>query len=313
MRHSGAGRRNVKRKSTIRNINYFIGEAFTSIWRNKLMSISSMATIASCVFIVVFSICLALNISHMFRQLEADTGVVVWIEDGMEREQVAELRAKILEIEYVSAVTYVSAADGLEHMIQQQGNEDLRRFEDNNPLRAAFEVELTDTRQMDYVIAALGELDEYGAASVSYAGDVLSVFVAINNVITVVSVMIILVLGVLSVVIVMNTIKLTVNNRRNEISIMKYVGATDMFVRWPFIIEGILIGLIGAIVPVAIVGLLYNGAISAAYSTLQFMDGFITLRTAGQIFPFLAPAALLIGAGIGFAGSVVSIRKYLVA
>ena len=309
MRH----RRNVKRKSTVRNINYFIGEAFTSIWRNKLMSISSMATIASCVFIVVFSIAMVVNVSSMFRQLEATTGIMVWIDDGLEREQVNELRERILEIEHVSRVTYVSADEGLEWMIEQQQNPALERFFANNPLRAGFEIELTDTRQTDYVVEQLELLRAYGAADVNYLGDVLDIFIMLSNVITVVSIIIIVVLGVLSVVIVMNTIKLTVNNRRNEISIMKYVGATDAFVRWPFIIEGIIIGLIGAVVPVAIVGLAYGGAIDMVYSSLQFMEDFIVLRTAGQVFPWLAPAALLIGAGIGFAGSVVSIRKYLKA
>ena len=312
MRHSGSNRRNVKRKSTVRNINYFIGEAFSSIMRNKLMSVSSIATISSCVLIVVFSICLAVNVSFMFRQFEAATGVMVWVEDGLEREQVNQLRTRILDIEYVAGAVYISADEGLEWMIETQENPALARFFGNNPLRAAFEVELTDTRQMDYVVELLGHLQAYGAEDVSYLGDVLNIFVVINNVISVVSVVIIIVLGVLSVVIVMNTIKLTVNNRRNEISIMKYVGATDMFVRWPFVIEGILIGLFGAVIPVVVVGLLYNGAIEVIYSSLQFMEDFISLRTAGEIFPFLAPGALLIGAGIGFVGSVVSIRRYLV-
>jgi len=272
-----------------------------------------MATIASCVFIVVFSIAMVVNVSSMFRQLEATTGIMVWIDDGLEREQVNELRERILEIEHVSRVTYVSADEGLEWMIEQQQNPALERFFANNPLRAGFEIELTDTRQTDYVVEQLELLRAYGAADVNYLGDVLDIFIMLSNVITVVSIIIVVVLGVLSVVIVMNTIKLTVNNRRNEISIMKYVGATDAFVRWPFIIEGIIIGLIGAVVPVAIVGLAYGGAIDMVYSSLQFMEDFIVLRTAGQVFPWLAPAALLIGAGIGFAGSVVSIRKYLKA
>jgi cell division transport system permease protein len=281
--------------------------------RNKLMSISSVATIASCVFIVVFSLCLALNINYIFRQLEDTTGIVVWVRDGLDRQQLDELRLKITEVEFVAGAVFVSADEGLTEFIKQQGpgGERFNRLRENNPIRDSFEIELTDARRMDAAVAGLELLAPYGAEDIRQPSDVLDIFIMVNNVIGVVSIVIILVLGVLSVIIVMNTIKLTVNNRRNEISIMKYVGATDMFVRWPFIIEGIIIGLLGAAIPVLIVGAAYNSVMNMISNGLSFIELLIALRAASDIFPILVPASLLIGAGIGATGSIVSMRRYL--
>jgi len=294
----------------VRNANYFIGEAFTGIFRNKLMSASSVAIIASCIFIVVFVICLVLNVSHIFRQSEASTGITVFLELDITEEQTDILRERIRDIEHVASIVYVSAEEGLEGMIDDGHTGAIRFRGEGNPLPASFEIELSNTRQANTVYAALNALTDYGIYSIRFLDDILNIFVVVNNFIVALSIVIILVLGGLSVLIVVNTIKLTVNNRKNEISIMKYVGATDAFVRWPFIMEGLLIGLAGAALPVLIAVLGYNSAVNAVHNNLPFL-GFLTLRSAGEIFPLLAPLALLIGATIGVAGSVLSLRKYL--
>jgi cell division transport system permease protein len=309
MRH----RKSQPRKSVIRNANYFIGEAVNSIMRNKLMSVSSVATIASCVFIVVFSLCLAVNIDYIFRQLEDTAGVVVFVKPELGPEEIEVLKQRILEVEFVAGVKFSTADEEFEKFIERQGDggRQHERLRDNNPFRPAFEVELTNTRQIDNVVYNLEQLYGYGAQDVRQPSDVFDFLIMVNNVIRVVGIVIVLVLGALSVVIVMNTIKLTVNNRRHEISIMKYVGATDMFVRWPFILEGIIIGLFGAAIPVVIVAAAYNRAVNMIIGSLSFVEFLFTLRAASDILPFLIPGALLIGAGIGAAGSIVSMRRYL--
>jgi cell division transport system permease protein len=303
-----------QRRSVVRNANYFIGEAVAGIMRNKVMSVSSIATIASCVFIVVFSICLVMNIDFVFRQIEGTAGVVVRVEKGLDGERLVVLRDKILEVEYVDPnnILFFTEDEEFEKAREMHG-ESYERFRGNHPFRAAFEVGLTDARQLPRVVEGLRLLAPYGAEEVQQPMDVLDIFIMVNNVIRIISIVIVLILAVLSVVIVMNTIKLTVSNRRNEILIMKYVGATDMFVRWPFIIEGILIGIMGAVIPLLTVGFTYSGAIRVIYNNFFFTELSISLRAPGEIFPWLAPCALLIGAGIGAAGSITSMKRYLQA
>jgi cell division transport system permease protein len=294
----------------LRSANYFIGEAVTSLLRNKVMSFSSIATVASCIFLLVSSMCLVLNISYIARQMQNFTGISVFFDKDLPQDGIDLLGERIMAVEGVERITFVSPEDALLDF-NSKFNDKAARLENDNPFLNEFEVELSDIRRMDEIIQELLLLKPYGVDNVRGLTDVAKAMITISNIINVISVVIIAILGILSVVIVMNTIKLTVNSRRNEISIMKYVGATDAFIKWPFLIEGLLIGLIGAAVPAIICGFGYNSVINMAYRGSGFMEYLIVLRRSSEILPFLIPGAVIIGAAIGTAGSVISLRRYL--
>ena len=136
---------------------------------------------------------------------------------------------------------------------------------------------------------------------------------SLNNAVRIISVVMILILGLLSVIIIMNTIKLTVNNRRTEIIIMKYVGATEWFIKWPFVIEGILIGLSGALIPIILSWVLYERAVNAIRSSVEIFASMLAFKNGVELFPILIPLALVLGALIGTMGSITSMRRYLSA
>lgn len=300
----------------VRSIKYYISEAFRSLIRNSLMSLSSIATVASCIFIVVFSFCIASNIDFILEQVEETVGLSVFLDNSLSEEQVKDLRNTISEIEHIARVEYVSSEDALSSFADWLGDSKdiVKDLENDNPLPRSFTITLDNLKNQNEVIEALEstKIRSMGVSKVRHAKETMSVLTAINNAVRIISLFIILILGVLSVVIITNTIKLTVNSRRNEITIMKYVGATDWFIKWPFVIEGILIGIIGASLPVFIFWAGYGSIIDAILSryailgTLEFQ-----FKTGIEIFPFLIPVGVFLGSLIGILGSVTSMRKHL--
>ena len=183
---------------------------------------------------------------------------------------------------------------------------------ETNPISHSFEISLEGIEYQKDVISELENLKNEGYLSnVRHAQSETEILLKINNVIKISGIIIIGVLSIISVVIIMNTIKISVYTRRNEINIMKYVGATDWFIRWPFIIEGILIGIIGAAIPMIISWPLYNRIIKAIYTTLPFIEKMVVFRYSSEIFSTLLPISFCSGALIGIIGSVTSIRKHL--
>lgn len=298
------------------SIKYYISEAFVSLARNSLMSLSSIATVASCIFIVVFSYCVATNLDYILEQLEDSVELSVFIDSSLDVQQVEDIYNKISSIEHVTKVEYISPDEALKSFAQRLGDSTgiLEGFEADNPLRPSFTISLDDPKNQDGVINELDseQMRALGVANVLHARDELNMLMSINNVVRIVSIIIILILGILAVVIITNTIRLTVNSRRNEITIMKYVGATDWFIKWPFVIEGILIGLIGAALPVFIFWASYGKIIDTLYNSYEFFRTLdFKFRTGLEIFPALVPIGIVLGSLIGTIGSITSMRKHL--
>jgi len=273
-------------------------------------------TVASCIFIVIFSVCIATNIDFILTELEKTVGISAYIDDALTTDEVNGLRDEILEIDGVSEVEYISAQEALEDMAQTFGGDNpdiIMGLEKDNPLRRSFTITVGDIRSQGEVIAALksDEMQARGIAKVREAEAAVDVLIAADNIIRAVSFVIILVLGLLSIIIITNTIKLTVNSRRNEIRIMKYIGATDWFVKWPFVIEGIIIGVFGSALPVGVGVFGYDRLIGAIASNSLIVDSIFIFRNSGDIFPTLTPLMLGLGAAIGVVGSVSSLKKHL--
>jgi len=294
----------------LRNLRYFLKEAFKSLVKNRLMSVASIMTVASCIFILTIAYCMARNIDHLLLQLENTMGLSVFLSEELSADDVNDLYNAVLAMDEVRGVKYISEDEALRRFAENLGedSEIIEALHEDNPLRRSFEIELYSNRQQAAVIAGLQKFE--GVENVRHTVEMIDLFVSINNAVGVISLVFILTLGVISIVIIMNTIKLTVNSRRFEIGIMKYVGATNWFIRWPFVIEGILIGVIGSVIPVGVCGYGYDKATEWVYSfpLLETIGDFLSVTT---LFSFLSPAAITLGMLMGSLGSIISMRKYL--
>ena len=294
-----------------RSIKYFFSEAFSGVIRNRLMSVASIGTVAACIFMIIISYCTMTNENYMLTQIEESIGISIFLEDDADADTVLALNDQLVTMEYVDSVRYISSEEALDEMKQSWDAEDiLSGFDEtNNPLTGSFEVNLTDISHQSEVVEKIEQLD--GVRKIRSSETETEFLVKLSHFLRIFGGVLILALAAISVVIITNTIKLSVFTRRTEISIMKYVGATDWFIRWPFIIEGIIIGIVGASIPIIIAWPLYNKLISIIYEQIPMIHSIVSFRFGIDIFSILLPVALIFGALLGVLGSNISLRKHL--
>ena len=294
-----------------RSIKYFFSEAFSGVIRNRLMSVASIGTVAACIFMIIISYCALTNVNYMLTQIEESIGISIFLEDDADADTVLALNDQLVTMEYVDSVRYISSEEALDEMKQSWDAEDiLSGFDEtNNPLPGSFEVNLTDISHQSEVVEKIEQLD--GVRKIRSSETETEFLVKLSHFLRIFGGVLILALAAISVVIITNTIKLSVFTRRTEISIMKYVGATDWFIRWPFIIEGIIIGIVGASIPIIIAWPLYNKLISIIYEQIPMIHSIVSFRFGIDIFSILLPVALIFGALLGVLGSNISLRKHL--
>lgn len=293
------------------SIKYYFKEGFTSLLRNRLMTVASIATVAACIFIMSFSYCVVSNLQYVLRQMEDSIGIAVFLNEELTSDDVERISNEIKAIPHVKQVTYTSPDDALTEL-QDEWSMDgiLDGFSgENNPLSSSFEISLEGVEYQTDVTKALTAID--GIDNVRDAHTETEILLKVNNVMQITGVLVIAILAVISVVIIMNTIKISVYTRRNEINIMKYVGATDWFIRWPFIIEGMLIGIIGSVIPMLISWPVYSKIVDILYTSLPVIKNMISFRYSIDIFSVLIPVSIVSGILLGVIGSVTSIRKHL--
>ncbi|MGN1231301.1 MAG: permease-like cell division protein FtsX [Anaerotignum sp.] len=296
------------RPSTIK---YFVREGLSGLKKNLLMTMASMVAVAACISILSFSYCVGSNLQYMLDQMEDSIGISVFLKGELTGEQIENMKTEIGKIDHVESVEYISPTDALDELKQDWGaDEDIfvGLDSENNPLSHSFQISLDSIENQNGVLTALENVD--GIENVRHGQTETELLMKASRIFSVASVIVMLLLGAISVMIIMNTIRISVVNRRVEINIMKYVGATDWFIRWPFIIEGIIIGLVGALVPLIIGFPIYAKVTSAIFEYLPVIK-FIQLRLTGDVFGFLIPFGVVIGIGLGVIGSVTSIRKHL--
>ena len=297
------------RPSTIR---YFLKEGFSGLKKNLLMTVASIIAVAACISIMSFSYCVVSNLQYMLDQMEDSIGISVFLKGDLTSEDIENMKTTISGLDHVTNVTYISPADALDQLKEQWGADEdifIGLDDTNNPLSHSFQVELDQIESQDAVLAELQKIE--GVDKVEYGQSLSEMLMSVSNVFQVAGILVMLVLGVISVMIIINTIRISVMNRRVEINIMKYVGATDWFIRWPFIIEVIIIGLIGAILPMLVGMPMYGKTVSLFYNHIPFVENFVRFRVVGDVFSFVLPAALIFGILLGVVGSVTSIRKHL--
>lgn len=297
------------RPSTIR---YFLKEGFSGLKKNLLMTVASIIAVAACISIMSFSYCVVSNLQYMLDQMEDSIGISVFLKGDLTSEDIENMKTTISGLDHVTNVTYISPADALDQLKEQWGADEdifIGLDDTNNPLSHSFQVELDQIESQDAVLAELQKIE--GVDKVEYGQSLSEMLMSVSNVFQVAGILVMLVLGVISVMIIINTIRISVMNRRVEINIMKYVGATDWFIRWPFIIEGIIIGLIGAVLPMLVGMPMYSKTVSLFYNHIPFVENFVRFRVVGDVFSFVLPAALIFGILLGVVGSATSIRKHL--
>ena len=396
----------------LRTWKYYISQGFRGVFKNGLMSAASIIIVSDCVFTVILSLSIMVNVDYVLNQIESNVGVTVFLGNKPTDAQVKVLQKKIEEMPNVTKVTYISQQGALEKAKKMWDTDTLDGLKEDNPFPRSLDVQVSGISHQKDVIARItklqqefenqivnGEVEtvaetttidpaqaakaavnnavkeagsqptttktalldkltgtvevqaegtsatpvteglptpatiqqennepvtvnnapkigdadyEYqGIESIRHAQQLTDTLMAIDAIFKIVSVVIIAILAIISIGIIMNTIKLTVFIRKNEIGIMKYVGATDWFIRWPFIVEGVIIGLIGAAIPSVISWLSYDRIVDYFNTHISVLNTLVSLKSGSEIFIVTIPVALLVGALLGAVGSITSVRKHL--
>ena len=290
---------------------YLIGEGFANVFKNKKSTGASLMIM--CATMIIFGIFLALgeNVNHFVAGIEADQGIQVFIETDATDDEVKEVGDKIKQLQGVSTIEYRSKEDALNQMKEKFKDQSdlLAGYEENNIFPASYIVKLTDLTLSKQVQDQINEFDNI--KKITSSDDTVEALINIANGIKIITGVILILLIVISIFIISNTIKLTVHARRKEISIMRYVGATNNFIRWPFIVEGMIIGIIASVISIAIVGVAYTSIANSLVNEKVIQTMNMTLVTFSEMFSSIIVVYMALGIGIGVLGSVISMRKYL--
>lgn len=295
---------------------YSIKQGFVNIKRNKLFSLASIATIAICIFLIGMFYSVFININHMITEAEQQISVTVFFKEGITDEEISTLQDQISKRVEVKDVVYTSAEQAWEDFKETYFGDHINLaegFKDDNPLAnsASFEIFLNDITMQDVLVSYLNGLTEQGIRQVNSSENTASTVSEFGKLVGYVSVALIAILFAVAIFLISNTITMGITVRKEEIGIMKLMGASDIFVRAPFMVEGLMIGLIGAAVPLVFLFVLYNRVVIYIVSQFQQLSTFTVFLPATQVFHILAPLALIIGAGIGLIGSIITLRKHL--
>lgn len=288
---------------------YSFSQARKNIWRNGLMSLASLFTIASCLIILGIFTMLTMNVNHITAEIKNQCEIEFFMKDDANEQTVARIGEQIRAMENVKEAVLFTKADRLDYAKKDafEGREELLEgYEKDNPFSDSYKITLKDISKTSETVSQMEAID--GVDHINNQQDFVDLVLAFSNMIKKCSIVIMAVLLIVAIVIISNAIKLTVFNRRKEINIMKYIGATDGFIRVPFIIEGMLIGLLGAVLAFALSSWGYV-ALSGYMDKLQ-MDLF-TLLPYYETAPVMAVIFIFAGCVIGMVGSLISMRKYL--
>ncbi|MCL2225511.1 MAG: permease-like cell division protein FtsX [Defluviitaleaceae bacterium] len=292
-----------------RTIKYYIHEAIRSIIYNRFMSVASIFAVASSIFIVAVFYIIGANVEYFMNQLESQMGMAVRIDENISPAEQQRLEQRIREIRNVADISFVCRDEALENMERTLGEDAVRGLSIDNPLRDSFIVELTDLAFHDEVEHAITNLRPYGVAQIDSDAEFARTLTTISRIVHIISAILVIILAGISIIIITNTIRITVNARKTEINIMKYVGATDWFIRWPFVLEGMLIGLLGGAVPALICSFGY-GRVIGAINEIPML-AWVSFMPEEHIMQYVFPFSLALGVIIGLIGSVTSVKKHL--
>ena len=286
---------------------YVIRETFLSLRRNNWMTVASIGAVTVSLFIFGMFLIIIFNMDKIVSSIELQVQVSVYLQDGLKQSDIKNIQEEIEGMQGIQDVYYISKKEALVRFKERLGDQKflLDALGDTNPLPDSFEVTVKQTEMVKTAAESIAQLN--GVEETKYGQDVVKHLFDITRILRFVGIAILLVLAASALFIIASTIRLTVYARRTEIAIMKYVGATDWFIRWPFILEGMVMGFFGALVAAVILRFAYSFLAAKVYSILAFFPLI-------PVFPFmnyLAVFILISGMVIGAIGSTYSIKRFL--
>ena len=288
---------------------YTLKQGIRNIFRNAWYSLASVATISACLLLFGVFFAIVANFSNIVKKAEEGVAITVFFDEGLEDEKIAQIGEMIAKREEVRDMNFVSADEAWASFKEDLGENAEGITE--NPLAdsANYEIYLKDISQQSSLVEYLESVE--GIRSVNRSDLTEKIFTGMNSLIGYVSIAIIVILLAVSIFLISNTVMIGISMRKEEINIMKYIGATDYFVRAPFVVEGLLIGLVGSGIPLVLIYLLYNYIVEFILMNFSMLNNLLNFLPVVTIMNYLVPISLGIGAGIGFLGSFTTVRKHL--
>ena len=293
------------------NFKYFVSEGCKSYAKNTLMTLSSTIIVVACLIVFGLYLLFSMNINSVAEQLKSECEIRVYIEESIEpgTMEMDKLEDAVKSVSNVKSAEFYSNEDALDEYKKELGDEAyvMDGFGDDNPLRDSFKIKLEDLSISESTAEKLKHID--GIAKVNDNQSSANKLVSVTNVIKSISFWFMIFLGALAIFIISNTIKITLFARRRDINIMKYLGATNSFISWPYIIEGVIIGFVGSLIAMTIMLIAYNTFLSMDVMLFETMN----LKFCGISEVVLPLVLWFIGIGVllGAVGSAVSIRRHL--
>ena len=297
----------------ISTIGYQTKQGFKNIGRNKMFSVASIATMAACIFLFGIFFSIVTNFRYMVQKAEEGVAITVFFDEEATDAQIKKIGDELKSQNGVLKVNFVSADEAWDSFKDEyfgDAKELADGFKDDNPLSGSdnYEVYMSDVSKQKDVVSYAEKLD--GVSKVNKSDVVAKTLTSVNRLIYYVSIVLIGILLAVSIFLISNTVTMGITVRREEIAIMKYIGAKDGFVRAPFIIEGLVIGLIGAVIPLVILYFVYDKAVAYVMTKFSLLNNSIEFLPVTTVYRTLLPVGLILGVGIGFIGSAFTIRKH---
>ena len=290
---------------------YTIKQGFKNIFRNKVFSLATMATISSCLFLFGMFYCIVINVQYSVKAAQSGVAVTVFFDEDITDTRIQEIGEMIKSRPEVSQVDYVSADAAWESFKDDYLGEYADGYEGDNPLEGSenFEIYLNDVAKQPELVSYLESLS--GVRDVNRSDMTAEILTNVNNMISYVSLAIIVVLFLVSLFLISNTVVVGISVRKEEISIMRLIGAKDFVVRSPFVIEGMMIGILGSVLPLVAIYYLYGLIMDYTAEHFAVLSDMLKFITVEELFMQLVPISLILGVGIGFFGSFFTVRKHL--
>lgn len=293
---------------------YAFKQGFKNIWNNLMFSVASIATMSACIFLFGLFFSIVVNFQYIVRNAESNVTMTVFFDEGLDQGRINEIGEEINARDEVVQVNYISAPEAWNSFRDDYFNGSdaaAESFQGDNPLAklSSYEVYVDQIENQDELISYIQGLS--GVRVVNSSESATQTLSTFNKLLGYVSAAIIIILLAVSVFLISNTISVGISVRSNEIAIMKLIGATNFFVRAPFTIEGLLLGLVGSAIPLGLVYVLYGKTVSFVLTRFHILNDIVQFLDVKQVFAVLLPVGLVLGIGIGFVGSRFTIRKHL--
>lgn len=294
----------------INTFRIFSRDALQNIWRNSWMSVASISSVVAVLVIIGIILIFMMNIQYLANMVEDTIELKAFLDIDIEQDEINEIKTKLKANKKIDTIVFESKDEALEKFSEQIGERKdlISGLKENNPLQNAFIMTIKDPNEANEIAKSITAIK--GVEEVKYGEEIVDKVLQSTKFVRTFTIVITIILAIVSVFIISNTIKLTVFSRKREINIMKYIGATNWYVRWPFIIEGAILGLIGALFSLLILGYAYYYFIGMAQHTALSMIS-NTLVPAGEMISQISIYFVMTGVFIGIVGSILSVRRFL--